>query len=161
MKTQVIEYKGYQGTIEPSFEDGVLHGKILHIVDLVTYEAETIPGLEQAFRDSVDEYLEFCAEEGVSPDKPFSGTFNVRLGPDLHRQLALAASREGMKINETLKKVVETWLRDCPDGFRVVHHHNHMHEHFHSGENETVTYRGEIDFQMPPQRPKRSLRVVQ
>jgi predicted HicB family RNase H-like nuclease len=75
-----MEYKGYQGSIEVSLEDNVLHGKILHIVDLVTFEAQTPDGLRQAFEGEVDEYLTFCEEEGVAPDKPFKGTFNVRVG---------------------------------------------------------------------------------
>jgi predicted HicB family RNase H-like nuclease len=160
MKPNVLEYKGYQGSIEVSLEDNVLHGKILHIVDLVTFEAQTPEGLQQAFEEQVDEYLAFCEEEGVSPDKPFSGTFNVRLGPELHRELALAASREGLTINVTLKRVVETWLRDCPDGFRVVHHHNHMHEHFHTPAPEADTFRGGIDFNLSDQ-PRPKLRVIQ
>lgn len=160
MKPKVLEYKGYQGSIEVSLEDNVLHGKILHIVDLVTFEAQSPEALRHAFEQEVDEYLAFCEEEGVDPDKPFSGTFNVRLGPDLHRQLVLAASREGMGINETLKRITETWLRDCPDGFRVVHHHNHMHEHFHAAAEEDNTYRGGINFNLADQ-PRRELRVIQ
>jgi len=73
------EYKGLQGSVEVSLGDNVLHGKILHIVDLVTFEAETPEGLRQAFETQVDEYLIFCSEEGVAPDKPFSGTEDADL----------------------------------------------------------------------------------
>ena len=67
-----LEYKGLQGSVEVSLEDNVLHGKILRITDLVTFEAQTPKGLRQAFKQQVDEYLAFCEEEGVAPDKPFS-----------------------------------------------------------------------------------------
>ncbi|NIC05230.1 type II toxin-antitoxin system HicB family antitoxin [Billgrantia bachuensis] len=160
MKPKVLEYRGYQGSIEVSPEDNVLHGKILHIVDLVTFEAQTPAGLRQAFEHEVEEYLAFCEEEGVAPDKPFSGTFNVRLGSELHRQLALAASREGLGINETLKKIVEIWLHDCPDGFRVVHHHNHMHEHFYPAEMTHDSFRGGMNISLT-EHPRPELRVVQ
>ena len=70
--SNLLEYKKYQGSVEVSLEDNVLHGKILHIVDLVTFEAQTPKGLRQAFEQQVDEYLIFCEEEGVAPDKPFS-----------------------------------------------------------------------------------------
>jgi len=72
MSEQRLEYKGYQGSVEVSLEDDVLHGKILRITDLVTFEAKTPDGLRQAFEQEVDEYLVFCEEEGVAPDKPFS-----------------------------------------------------------------------------------------
>lgn len=144
MNSQVLEYKDYQGSIETSIEDGVLFGKILHINDLVTYEAESIPQLKTAFEESVDDYLEMCAEEGVAPDKPYRGSFNVRVGPTVHRKLALAAAREGMTINETIKKITETWLRDCPDGFSVFHHHQHDYRVIHADESSKL-YRGAVD----------------
>ena len=53
------EYKGYTATIEVA--DDVLHGEIIGIRDVVTFEADSIPELQRAFEDSVDDYLEFCA----------------------------------------------------------------------------------------------------
>jgi predicted HicB family RNase H-like nuclease len=67
-----LEYKGYQGSVEVSLEDDVLHGKILRITDLVTFEAKTPDGLRRAFEQQVNEYMGFCEDEGVVPDKPFS-----------------------------------------------------------------------------------------
>lgn len=162
MKLNVLEYKGYQGSVEVSVEDNVLHGKILHIVDLVTFEADTPEGLKAAFEEQVEEYLEFCEEEGVEPDKPYKGSFNVRLGPDLHRDLAIAATREGLGINETLKRLVEAWLRDCPSGgFQLAMHH-HSHEHFHAPTIDEDTYRGTVDYSInPAPRPEVTLRMVQ
>lgn len=125
MTTNVLEYKGYQGSIEVSIEDKVLHGKILHIVDLVTFEAQTPEGLEQAFQEEVDEYLAFCKEEGVEPDKPFKGSFNVRVGPGTHKRLVMAATRANVTLNDTVRRVLTTWLDECPEGFAVSHHHTH------------------------------------
>jgi predicted HicB family RNase H-like nuclease len=59
-----LKYKGYLGTIEPDLETGELFGKLAFIRDLITYEAETLKALEQAFQESVDGYLESCAELG-------------------------------------------------------------------------------------------------
>ena len=66
MGEQRLEYKGYQGSVEVSLEDDVLHGKILRITDLVTFEATTPKVLRRAFEQQVDEYLAFCEEEGVA-----------------------------------------------------------------------------------------------
>lgn len=65
-------YKGYQGSVEFSLADNTLHGKILDIVDLVTFEASTLVALRQAFEQEVDEYLAFCREEGTPPGDPES-----------------------------------------------------------------------------------------
>ena len=61
-----------------------------------------------AFRDSVDEYLDFCAERGRTPDKPYSGKVPLRLSPDLHRAASEAARLEGKSLNAWLSEIVET-----------------------------------------------------
>ncbi len=92
----MMEYKGYLGTVEYSAEDRVLNGKIAHIRDLVTYEATDVETLEREFRAAVDDYLETCAGIGKEPDKPFKGTFNVRIGKDLHRAAVQAAGEKSL-----------------------------------------------------------------
>ena len=87
----LLNYKGYVGTIEPDLENNVLFGKLAYIRDLVTYAAETLPELEKEFRQSVDLYLQDCAELGKEPNKPFKGVFNVRIGEELHRQATITA----------------------------------------------------------------------
>ena len=72
-KSQMLNYKSYTGSIEISVEDGVLHGSVLDIKDVITFEGETIEEVKQAFQDSVDDYLEFCQETGQDPDRPLLG----------------------------------------------------------------------------------------
>ena len=60
----MLNYKSYTGSVETSVEDGVLHGCVLDIKDVITFEGTTIEELKQAFQDSVDDYLEFCQEMG-------------------------------------------------------------------------------------------------
>ena len=105
MKT--MTYKDYAGSAEVSVEDGVLYGKLLGIRDLVTYEADTPAGLKAAFVESVDDYLADCAEEGREPDRPFKGTFNVRIGAALHRQVALEAFARHMSLNDLIVTKVQ------------------------------------------------------
>jgi predicted HicB family RNase H-like nuclease len=63
-------YKGYTGRYEVDPEDGVLHGRVDDIEDVITFEADTLEDLEREFRISVDDYLEWCAERAVAPDRP-------------------------------------------------------------------------------------------
>lgn len=103
----MMKYKNYIGSIEVSLEDNVLHGKLLHIKDLVTYEANTPAELEVAFHEAVDDYLTECEADGVQPDVPFKGVFNVRITPVLHRNLAMSAQAKGCNLNEYVKSVLE------------------------------------------------------
>jgi predicted HicB family RNase H-like nuclease len=94
-----MEYKGYIARVE--FDDGAetFHGRVMHLRDVITFEADSVAGLKREFRTSVDGYLDFCRERGEEPERPFSGKFIVRLDPDLHRAAALAAEREGRSLN--------------------------------------------------------------
>lgn len=94
-----FEYKGYTGSIEYSKEDDLLYGKVLGIRGLISYEGKTGQDLERDFRESVDSYLADCNEEGTSPEKPFKGSFNVRISAILHRKAALLAIEDKMSLN--------------------------------------------------------------
>jgi len=102
-----FNYKDYQGSVKVSVEDNCLHGKIEFITDLITYEAETVEQLEKEFRRAVDSYLATCKETGLEPKKPFKGSFNVRIGEELHAKAAKRANEIGKSLNDYIKDVVK------------------------------------------------------
>lgn len=108
MKT--LSYQGYEGTIEVDMDEGVCRGKLLFIHDLVTYVAETPKLLRKAFEEAVDDYLATCEELGRSPKKPFRGSFNVRVPPQLHRDAALRAARDDVALNEVLVRALDCYI---------------------------------------------------
>jgi predicted HicB family RNase H-like nuclease len=95
----MMEYKGYIGKVEFDDEAGVFHGEVINLRDVITFQGETVEELRQAFRESVNDYLAFCAERHEEPEKPFSGTFTVRIPPELHRDIALQAKLTGRSLN--------------------------------------------------------------
>jgi len=78
--TKLMQYKGYYGSIDASPEDACLYGKLEFIAPLVSYEAETVPALVEAFHAAVDDFLATCEQQGQTPDTPCKGSFNVRIG---------------------------------------------------------------------------------
>lgn len=108
MANDIFTHNGYSGSIEFSIEDECLHGRILFIDDLVVYEGETLGDLRKAFEEAVDRYLEMCKATGTPANKPYSGTFNVRIGPELHREAARAAYLQGKKLNEYVAQAIRT-----------------------------------------------------
>jgi len=102
-----FNYKDYQGSVKVSVEDNCLHGKIEFITDLVTYEAETVEKLEKEFKIAVDDYIATCEQSGIEPKKPFKGSFNVRIGEELHAKAAKRASEIGKSLNDYIKDVVK------------------------------------------------------
>ncbi|WED21076.1 type II toxin-antitoxin system HicB family antitoxin [Vibrio sp. JC009] len=122
--SKFMDYKGYFGSVEVSLDDNVLHGKIECINDLVTYEAENPAKLRMAFEEAVEDYLETCEMLGKAPDKTMSGTFNIRIGSDMHKQVYLRAKQEGVSINELIKVAINEKLADKKE----LHMHYHLSE---------------------------------
>ena len=105
-----LSYKGYLGTIEPNLKDGILFGKLAFIRDLVTYEANDLKSLEQEFQASVEGYLEDCHELGKTPDTPCKGSFNVRVGHELHMAASLAACNENISLNDLTRRALSEYI---------------------------------------------------
>jgi predicted HicB family RNase H-like nuclease len=55
--------------------------------------------------------LDWCKKEGVKPEKPHSGKFNVRLSPELHRKIAISANKMHLSINNFVEKALEDELK--------------------------------------------------
>ena len=93
----MLEYKGYFGTVEA--DDGVFLGRVSGLRDVITFEGATFAEVEQAFRDSIDDYLAFCAERGEPPDRPYSRKIPLRVSPETHRRAATRAQAAGMSLS--------------------------------------------------------------
>jgi predicted HicB family RNase H-like nuclease len=65
----MLDYRGYIGSIEIDLESGLLQGRVLDIRDVVTFQGATVAEAKQEFENSIDDYLDFCAELGQEPDK--------------------------------------------------------------------------------------------
>ena len=100
---------------EVDFQSGAIHGEVLLTKDVVTFQADSVKNLIKEFKASVEDYLDFCKKEGVSPNKPLRGEILVRCGEELQAEvIRLIASKklEGIKIsqNEWCKKAIEHQL---------------------------------------------------
>lgn len=106
MKNNYLKHKNYLGSTEFDIENGILYGKILFINDIITYEGRTVDELTAAFIESVDDYLQTCEELGRDPQKVHSGSFNIRIGEEIHRDAAMLAFKRGQKLNEFIKEAI-------------------------------------------------------
>jgi predicted HicB family RNase H-like nuclease len=112
-----MQYKGYTARVEFDQDAGILHGEVEGLRDVITFEATDVRGLEASFRASVDDYLAQCAEDGVEPERPYSGKFLLRVDPRLHRDIAMAAARAGRSLNAFASDVFRYWIRhERPSG---------------------------------------------
>ncbi len=103
----MLEHKGYRGHVEFDAEAGIFQGEIVDTRDMITFQGKTVNEIKKAFRDSIEDYLEFCAERGEEPDKPFSGRLMVRLSPELHRRLYIEAREQGKSLNQLIAEKID------------------------------------------------------
>lgn len=108
--SSLMEYKGYHAKIEFSAEDGTFVGRILGINDVIAFDGNTVSELEAMFHESVDDYLEMCAEFGREPDKEYKGTFNVRIAPELHRRAFIESEARNVSLNQFIQQSIENEL---------------------------------------------------
>jgi len=104
--TNTLKYRDFFGSVEYSADDDCFFGKIIGTTDLVTFEGSSVDSLKAAFAEAVEDYLLLCKEVGKEPHKTYKGSFSIRISPDLHRQAAMLASREGISLNALVEKTI-------------------------------------------------------
>ncbi len=111
--SDLLKYKGYSARPEYSVEDRIFYGTILGISDMVDFQAENAKDLEDEFHKAVDDYLEFCAEIGKKPEKEYSGLFNVRIPPELHKEISMLAQAEGVTLNKAVEQAIRAMVHSA------------------------------------------------
>ena len=108
----MMEHKGCfrRGGIDE--EAGILYGEVINVRDVITFEGTSVDEVQAAFRESVDDYLDFCAQRGESPEKPFSGKFVIRLPAELHRKAYIQAKLADKSLNGWVTEVLQTVLEE-------------------------------------------------
>ena len=106
-----LSYEGYSGSVEFSDEDSLFFGRVIGINDHVTYDGCSVDELRHNFRDAVIEYLNICSRIGKEPEKAYKGTFNVRIAPALHRDLAVYSANQGKTLNSTVEEAIRSYIR--------------------------------------------------
>lgn len=113
MSLNTMQYRGYTASIEFDGDDRLFVGDVIDIADTITFTGRTVDELETGFATAVDAYLDWCAERGKEPSRPFSGRINLRFDPWLHREAAMAAAANRTSLNAFLVACVEQGLRAC------------------------------------------------
>ncbi len=115
MKTESMEYLGYVAIVEVDCENNLLYGRVYGARDVISFEGKNVAELKREFKKSIDDYLKFCEDEGLQPDKSYSGNFTIRREPDLHRALHLLAVRKGKKLEPYVKSVLKRHVEELDE----------------------------------------------
>lgn len=111
----LLSYKGYTAAVEFDADDLLLAGRIAGINDIVGFHGSDAGEIVAAFHEAVEDYLETCAAIGKAPEKTYSGKLMIRTEPATHAVAALAATLEGISLNQfaerALRKHAEQTVR--------------------------------------------------
>jgi len=97
-----MTYKGYTAKIHYSDDDDCLVGRVIGIRHIISFHGDSIEEIRQAFRGAIDFYL----STEPTPEKPFSGKFNVRISSERHAKAAQIAESTGISLNQLVDDAI-------------------------------------------------------
>jgi predicted HicB family RNase H-like nuclease len=115
----MLTYKGYSAMLEVDLDAGELFGRTVGLRDVITFQGRTVEDARRSFEESIDFYLACCRDEKKPPDRPYSGRFNVRIAPDVHRRLAILAESRGQSLNELISGALAAAAGEVPAQAKV------------------------------------------
>lgn len=107
MLTNLLRYKDYHARIAYDPSADAFHGRVIAMQDVIDFYGRTPEELREEFKNSVEEYLSWCAEEGTRPEKTWQGKLTIRVDEALRRRLAVVAAAYGESVN--------AWIADLLD----------------------------------------------
>jgi predicted HicB family RNase H-like nuclease len=103
----MLRHKDYLAEIELDEDAGIFHGEVINTRAVLTFHGRSLDELKAAFADTIVDYEDWCKERGKEPERPYSGSFTLRMPPELHRGVADAAAKAGKSLNGYIKDTLE------------------------------------------------------
>ncbi len=115
MLSNLLKYKEYHARIEFDSSADAFHGRVLGLRDVIDFFGRTPEELRGEFKNSVEEYLAWCEEEGEKPEKSWSGKLTIRPDEDLRRRLVIAAAATNQSVNKFVIGLLDRATRKFVD----------------------------------------------
>jgi predicted HicB family RNase H-like nuclease len=91
----MMKHKGYLGEVSYDDDQELFFGRVLNTNTVITFQGRSVEELKKAFVESIEDYLAWCEEDGVQPEKAYSGRFSFRITPQLHKEIELVSKLHG------------------------------------------------------------------
>jgi len=106
-----LKYKNFIATVKYSAEDEAFIGRMEGINSVVSFEGQSVQELKDAFRDAVEDYLDFCKRKGITEvRRTYNGVLNIRIPSDIHGRVAMRAKSQGTSVNAFIRDSIERRL---------------------------------------------------
>ena len=107
MLTNLLQYKDYHARIAFDPSADAFHGRVIGMQDVIDFYGRTPEELREEFKNSVEEYLAWCAEEGTKPEKTWQGKLTIRVDEGLRRRLAVVAAAYGESVSAWIAHLLD------------------------------------------------------
>ena len=104
-------YKDFTARVEFDADDNIFVGRVLGVRSIIGFHGKTVSELTTDFHNAIDHYLNVCRERGEASQKSYSGNMTLRVPPEIHAAVAMAAKAHGKSLNQWATKV----LKDAAD----------------------------------------------
>lgn len=108
-----LTIQGYTAVISYDEEIDMFRGEFIGINGGADFYATDIQGLHREANLSLQVFLDVCKEKGIEPRKHYSGKFNTRIEPELHRELAMLATTQNRSINDIVAQAIRTEVQSA------------------------------------------------
>ena len=103
----VMTVDGYNAKIEYDPGTDLFRGEVLGLTGGADFYGKSPKELRSEFKKSLEVFLQVCKDKGIEPRRSFSGKFNLRISPELHERIAIAAQAEGKSINTLAQEALQ------------------------------------------------------
>ncbi len=107
----VMKYRGYSARVDFDAKDNLLVGRLLGMTETIVFHGASVEELRADFEFAVDHYLAECDRAGRKPEKQASGKLLLRLPPEIHAAVMIAAAAEGRSLNQWLTDAIGRAVR--------------------------------------------------
>ena len=115
MNKNIMRYNGYTAVISYDPDDRIFVGEVIGTSDSLSFHGSTPDELEESFKNCIKNYLDFCAQIGKKPQKSYTGSFNVRVTPELHAEASEYAARNNISLNQVVLQALQMFVNAAPE----------------------------------------------
>ena len=110
MSMNMMKVGDYDAVVRYDPEIEMFRGEFIGLNGGADFYAADVEGLKTEADISLRVFLETCEEKGIEPVKNYSGKFNVRIDPEIHRALAILSESEETSLNTLVAESVSWTL---------------------------------------------------
>lgn len=96
----LMTFGSYKALITYDPDINLFRGEFIGLNGGADFYADNITDLKKEGKTSLKVFLDMCKEKGITPKKPYSGRFNVRVSPSIHERAVIAACAENKSLNQ-------------------------------------------------------------